>query len=177
MRRHASVLFLWVLVSGLLLVACGGGDDSNNNNNNISSDSLQVTLPPLGNRTILDGCTDEMLDDWTDRVYFNVEDFADDAAAYARRADGQRRNEIQTGWENLVALRESAYTFPTPQCLEATHLLAIRLMQAIIDDFQRFSNAETTAETFQEDVQPDIDALEDLKDSWTGLLTQLYATN
>lgn len=176
MRQHGCILIL-VLLATMVLVACGGDDGVGDGSESGNSGSLQVTLPPLGERLILQGCTDEMLDDWTDRVFFNVEDFVDDADAFARRANAERRNEIQVAWESFIALRESAYTFPTPECLEATHLQAIRLMQAIIDDFQRFSNAETTTEEFQQAVRPDIDALEDLIGTWTALLIQLYATN
>ena len=171
MIRTSVFLFIFVLVA-----ACGGGDD-NNNNSGDASDGLSVTAPPVQDTSIVEGCSEEVVDDWGDEVFVGLNYFADEGELYVRRAADDRRGELQSVWEEFLGRRASISTQPTPACLADVHEQSLAYIEAIMSDFQAFANAETTADEFRENVQPDIDALRAWVDSFAEIRQNLVVEN
>lgn len=167
--------FTWalLLLGVVVLAACGG--DSDDSNGGGSDASLNVTAPPLPQRVIEPGCTEDQLDGWADNVYLTITDFADSADAFSRRASNERRNEIEIVWEGFIRDRELVNSYPTPECLDQIHLALVGEMQDIIADFQAFSNAEIDADTLRNIVAPDIDTMQTLIDNLERQYAALYA--
>lgn len=167
---------LWIrgailIVMVMVFAACGGGDDESDNQP--SGLSLEVTVPPVQAMSIVEGCSEEVVDDWGDQVYSGLITIVDETEAYIEGAADGRRNEVLNLWQELIDRRAAISEQPTPSCLAETQERAIALLQGVIVDVQRFANAEISANTLRQDVQPDIDALRDLIDAFSDLREEI----
>lgn len=161
---------LYIIILLIVLVACGGDEPSGGG----SSLSLEVTIPAVQPRTLVDGCPREELEDWFEVTYFPLRDFVERSQIKSRTARDDRRNEIDVVLDELVAVRDRINSAVTPDCVQTRHLVIVNDMQAIIEDFQLFANAEISAEELETQVAAHIQALRGYIDTLEEEVAPLY---
>lgn len=154
----------------ILLAACNPSDDSAGG----SSRSLEVTIPGVAQRNIIEGCPPDIFEDWFEKTYFNMQAFVDDAEVNARTANDDRRNEVDFVLDRLVSLRNAVNDVSTPTCVQDRHQQVVSNMQVIIDHFQLFANAEISAQELNERVSRDIEDLKLIIDTFLEEVEPLY---
>lgn len=167
MRKITSLLFL------ILVVAACSSDNKTSN----SSRSRDVTVPPLPNMTLVEGCPALELENWVETAYFNMQSFVNDAEVSARLADDNRRNEMDSVIDRLVLLRNSVNSANTPDCVAARHQAIVGDMQRVIDDFQLFANTQISASDLQRRATEDVQRIKTTIDIILAETAPLYQIN
>lgn len=153
MKRQLTLVA--ILLVALVLSSCR----ENKPKTDGTSGSISVTIPVAAPRTIIEGCPSSELEDWYEKNFFNMQGFVDEAELRSRTADNDQRDQMDFVLDRLVSLRNTINNAPTPTCVEVRHQTIVDTMQFIIDQFQKFANAEISAEDLESAVSSDLETL------------------
>lgn len=169
-KRYWMVAGLLMLV--IALVACSNDDDQTK-----IEDSVELVVPTLPARTLVETCTDPDIENWADLVLPNTNEFKREAQSFATRASNTEEGALEITWVRLIVLRDAVASYPTPTCLDRPHDQLLARLQSVLGEYQSFGIGRSTVADLQEGVASELNSLDEQVRQLNRVMAELYNNN